>query len=159
MQFLVEISGVKARTSAIRFPLATISKSGALKNYFYKYQFIFSILTVLMIFYQTNYKNDLKNNLNNGIVKNLAIINKNCHNYKISSSIKVNYNSKDYYIKIGTKECENININDRIELVYSKKYDEFELPKHINRKNNLILYLLLIFTLLPLKKLSTLMNK
>lgn len=139
--------------------LAVISKIEPLKNYFYKYQFIFSILTVLMIFYQTNYKNDLKNNLNDSIIKKLTIINKDCYNYKISSSIKVNYNSKDYYIKVGAKECKNININDKIELVYSKKYDEFELPKHINRKNNLVLYLLLFFTFLPLKKLSTLMNK
>ena len=111
-----------------------------------------------MIYYNGNKLDDFKQNLNNNSIENQIILDKNCHSYKIKSTLKINYKSKDYFIIVSKKDCEKYIIGDKIKLLYSKKYNEFINPEYANSINNLIPYLLAIFTLLPLKLLSNLMN-
>ena len=111
-----------------------------------------------MIYYNGNKLDDFKHNLNNNSIENQIILDKNCHSYKIESTLKINYKSKDYFIIVSKKDCEKYIIGDKIKLLYSKEYDEFINPVYANSRNNLIPYLLAIFTLLPLKLLSNLMN-
>ena len=54
MQFLVEISGVKARTSAIRFPLAVIVPKMPLKNTVMKIFVLIFTLSFALISAQTH---------------------------------------------------------------------------------------------------------
>ena len=132
------------------------------KNYYSYWQVGFIMFSLFFCFYQSKvyYENSVLQE--NGSIINVKILNKECVNTGSRAQyIDVIYSWKRYNrIEIPSRKyC--LSLRDSIPLIYNKKNDEFYVPNTLfmNRRFMIASILLLIISLLPLKKISNVLKK
>ena len=131
-----------------------------MKEYFYKYQWIIVLITLLNIGNTYRLNKEALFILNSEKSKLYEIIDKNCHYSKRRSTISIYYNYTKYFITVSYEDCDNFKVNSKIPLFYDNGNDRFLLKKYASKNGNLIVSIgLLLFIILPLKFFSKIMNR
>lgn len=110
------------------------------------------IIIIIGIFYSEYLNKKYYETIKSGIVFNSSVIKQNCKNSRrMSSSVTIKENNKEYYVKLDKSECEKFPKYSKIKVYYNKNNDEFifKVQKFNGKKRTIFLIISLIISFLP----------
>lgn len=122
-----------------------------IKKYYYKNQlYIIALIFIGVLFSSYFYFHHKSIEQNNNFITT-TILDVNCGGFKRNSTLKVNINNKDYYIKIGN--CKSMKRFDKIKVLYDETFDKYFISgrSELNIKQIKLLLIFLVISLIPWK--------